>query len=182
MLGSVADLGGGEVEDDADGIYGDGESLDFGRVPLAHFGDDGGEEDAEAIEHSVAAELGDGPCVDFPILDSCHDVLLMQLLAGRSDSNFVIAHEATKATFVFSEEACGFDAVGEHEWHEEGRQDSWNAVDEDDPTPGAPSRCSRSVVVHEADSVCNQATDGTGCCRCRVEVGGTEGDLSLIVK
>ena len=184
LLDAVAVHGDGEVGAEADNVDGDGEGVDLGGAPFlaAHVADDGGQEDAEAVEDGVAAELGKGQGPDLPVLDALNDVLLVHLLAGGGLANLGLAQEDEVAAVLVGEEAGRLRVVGEEPEDEGRREDGGDAVDGDDPAPGAPARGAGAVIVQLADAVGHEATDSARDGRYGVEVGVAQGDVPLGVE
>lgn len=178
MLRDVTDPAHHDVRDRTQCVHGDGERLDLSGRPGSDLADDGRQKDAETVEHRVRAVLAQREGVDLPVLHAFLDVFLVEFLRRLGLSDLGLAKEDHIAAVFLGEELRGLRAVGQDERHDESRHDRGDAVDQDDPTPGAPA----CISIHEADSVSDEPSGGTGDGGGGEEIGRSQRDVLLVVK
>jgi hypothetical protein len=111
----------------------DGHGLDDLVAPTAtHTSDDSRKEDRETVQHAQTDELTDGIGIRLPVLCSVPHILLVHFLAGLGLTNFGHAKGDKVAAIFFCEKLGGLRAVGKDKRCDNGGDNSWDTIDQDD--------------------------------------------------
>lgn len=169
---------GNKVDNGANNVDGNSQSLDLSGVPRTELLDNGGKEDDEGVEHSQAREESKAVSPSSPVKDGSLDIGRIELAEVVSLADLCFLDESQVLLILISEKLGGLGAVGENEGDNDAGDEGRKTVDDDDPSPRTPS----TVVIHEADAVGNETTGDARHGSSREEVGNSQGQVLTAVE
>jgi hypothetical protein len=140
--------------------------------------DDGGQENAETVEHAVQAILARRDDPSLPVLERVHCVFLVHQLSGSSLTSLPRPDDDKAFPFLYREEFGGLRTVWQDKRCNNSSDYRGNAINEKDPPPASPAMS----TIKEANGVSDQSTQGSSPSRGREKVGDSQSNGALVVE
>lgn len=124
------------------------------RPTVAALVDDGGQENAETVEHAVQAILARRDDPSLPVLECVHCIFLVHQLSGCSLTSLPRPDDDKVFPFFCREEFGGLWTVWQDKRCNNPGNDRGDAIDEKDPPPASPAM----GTIKEPNGVSDQST------------------------
>jgi hypothetical protein len=136
------------------------------------------QEYAEAVQHRVDTELRDTEGPNFPVPRTLFHIIPMELLCRCSLANFALAAHDEERSIIQGHEVGSIEVVRHKDPEQSTNYNRWDTFDDEDPSPGSIT----TESIHEADSISNETSNGTGDGGSDEKIADSKGDGSLVVE